>query len=92
MDGAVNMNPSNAPHILRSSEAKKIEKAVAMEAAADEKHVAQVVKALRSAEKDESKAERVCVSQNLGDEPLPYRCSHGRDLRTGDTEGAAGVR
>jgi len=62
MDGAVNMNPSNAPHVLRSSEAKKIEKSVAKEAATDEKHVAQVVKALRSAEKDESKAEKVCVS------------------------------
>jgi nitrate reductase assembly molybdenum cofactor insertion protein NarJ len=61
MDGAVNMNPSNAPHVLSSSEAKKIEKSVAKETAADEKHIAQVVKTLKSAEKDESKAEKVRV-------------------------------
>jgi hypothetical protein len=66
MDDAANMNPSNAPHVLRSSEAKKIEKSVAKEAAADAKHVAQVVKALRSAEKTESKAEKVCASLKPG--------------------------
>ena len=62
MDGAVNMNPSNAPQVLSSSETKKIEKSVAKEAVADEKNVAQVLKALRSAEKEEAKVEKVCVS------------------------------
>jgi hypothetical protein len=62
MDDAANMNPFNTPKVLKSSEAKKLEKSVAKEAAADAKHVAQVVKALRSAEKTESKAERVCIS------------------------------
>jgi hypothetical protein len=57
-----NMNPSNVPRVLSSSEAKKIEKSVAKEAAADEKHIAQVGKALKSAEKDEERAEKVCVS------------------------------
>ena len=62
MDGAVNMNPSNASHVLTSGEAKKMEKSIALEAAAAEKHVAQVNRALMSAIKEEEKAEKVRIS------------------------------
>jgi hypothetical protein len=61
MDGATNVNPSNAPHVLTSREGKKVERSIAREATVDEKHVAQVGKALKSAEKDEGKAEKVCL-------------------------------
>ena len=59
---SVNMNRSNAPPVLTSGEAKKVEKSIALEAAAAEKHVAQVSKALKSAIKEEEKVEKVCVS------------------------------
>jgi hypothetical protein len=62
MDGAVNMNPSNAPHVLTSGEVKKVEKSIALEASAAEKHIAQVNKSLELAIKEEKKAEKVCVS------------------------------
>jgi len=64
MDGAVNMNPStsNAPHVLTSGEAKKVEKSIALEASAAEKHIAQVNKSLELAIKEEKKVEKVCVS------------------------------
>ncbi|KAI9455794.1 hypothetical protein BJY52DRAFT_1188210 [Lactarius psammicola] len=58
MDGATNMNVSNAPPAITAGEAKKLKKSIAKDAAAAEKHVAHVGKALRSAEKDESKAEK----------------------------------
>ncbi|KAF8267092.1 hypothetical protein EI94DRAFT_1731397 [Lactarius quietus] len=58
MDGATNMNVSNAPPVITAGEAKKLKKTIAKDAAAAEKHVAQVSKALRSAEKDEGKAEK----------------------------------
>ncbi|KAI9433301.1 hypothetical protein H4582DRAFT_1000660 [Lactarius indigo] len=58
MDGAVNMNASNAPPAVTASEAKKLKKSISKDAAAAEKHVAHVGKALRSAEKDENKAEK----------------------------------
>jgi hypothetical protein len=74
MDGAVNMNPYNAPHVLSSSEAKKIEKSVAKEATADEKHIAQVVKTLKSAEKDESKAEKVRAFFKPRQCPISSQC------------------
>jgi hypothetical protein len=61
MDGETNVNPSNSPHVLTSREEKKVERSLAREATIDEKHVAQVGKALRSAEKDEVKAEKVCL-------------------------------
>jgi hypothetical protein len=61
MDGAINMNPSNAPQVVTSSEAKKVKKSIAKDAAAAQKYVAQVGKALKSAEKEESKAEKVRV-------------------------------
>jgi len=56
------MNPSNASHVLTSGEAKKMEKSITLEAAAAEKHVAQVSRALMSAIKEEEKAEKVRVS------------------------------
>ena len=59
MDGATNMNVSNAPPAITTGEAKKLKKAMAKDAAAAEKHVSQVSKSLRSAEKDEIKAEKV---------------------------------
>lgn len=59
MDGATNMNVSNAPPAITAGEAKKLKKAMAKDAAAAEKHVSQVSKSLRSAEKDEIKAEKV---------------------------------
>ncbi|KAH9962429.1 hypothetical protein BC827DRAFT_220888 [Russula dissimulans] len=58
MDGAINMNPSNAPRALTPYEAKKVEKSIAKDAAAAEKHVARVGKTLKSAEKEEGKAEK----------------------------------
>ena len=61
MDGATNVNPSNVPHVLTSREEKKIKRSLAKEATAAEKHVAQVGKALKSAEKGEIKAEKVCL-------------------------------
>jgi hypothetical protein len=61
MDGAINMNPSNAPRALTPYEAKKVEKSIAKDAAAAEKHVARVGKTLKSAEKEEGKAEKVCL-------------------------------
>ena len=76
MDGATNVNPSNAPHVLTSSltsrEEKKIKRSLAKEATAAEKHVAQVAKALKSAEKGEIKAEKVCL-QIPGGEHRLYR-------------------
>ena len=59
MDGATNMNASNAPPAITAGEAKKLKKTFAKDAAAAEKHVVQVSKSLRSAEKDEIKAEKV---------------------------------
>jgi 3-deoxy-D-arabino-heptulosonate 7-phosphate (DAHP) synthase class II len=59
MDGATNMNVSNAPPAITAGEAKKLKKTIAKDAAAAEKHVSQVSKSLRSAEKDENKAEKV---------------------------------
>jgi hypothetical protein len=61
MDGATNVNPSNAPHVLTPREEKNVERSIAREATVDEKQVAQVGKALKSAEKDEGKAEKVCL-------------------------------
>ncbi len=59
MDGATNMNTSNAPPAITAGETKKLKKSITKDAAAAEKHVTQVGKSLRSAEKDESKAEKV---------------------------------
>jgi hypothetical protein len=63
MDGATNVNPSNALQVMTSSEAKKVDKRIAKDAAAAEKHVTRAGKALKSAEKNEGRAEkvRVCV-------------------------------
>ncbi len=61
MDGAINMNPSNAPQVVTSSEAKKVKRSITKDAAVAQKHVAQVGKALKSAEKEESTAEKVRV-------------------------------
>ncbi|KAN0131038.1 hypothetical protein V8E53_011171 [Lactarius tabidus] len=62
MDGATNMNISNAPPVITAGEAKKLKKTIAKNAAAAEKHVSQVSKSLRSAEKDESKAEKAAYN------------------------------
>ena len=59
MDGATNVNVSNAPPAITAGEAKKLKKTIAKDSAAAEKHVGNVSKSLRSAEKDESKAEKV---------------------------------
>ena len=69
MDGAVNMNPSNAPRVLTSGEAKKVEKSIALEAAAAEKHVAQVSKALKTAIKEEEMAEKARVPKIQAAQP-----------------------
>lgn len=61
MDGATNVNPSNAPQVLTPREGKKVERSLAKEASAAEKHLAQVIKALKSAEKEEVKMEKVCL-------------------------------
>jgi hypothetical protein len=63
MDGAVNLNPSNSSHVMTSRDAKKIEKSMAKEAAAAQKYVTQVGKALKSAVQDESKAEKVSITR-----------------------------
>lgn len=64
MDGATNMNVSNAPPAITAGETKKLKKTLAKDAAAAEKHVVQVSKSLKSAEKDESKAEKVSPSES----------------------------
>ncbi len=61
MDGATNVNPSNAPHVLSTREEKKVERSIAKETTVAEKHVAQVGKALKSAQNDEGKAEKVSL-------------------------------
>ncbi|KAH8996972.1 hypothetical protein EDB86DRAFT_2829009 [Lactarius hatsudake] len=58
MDGATNMNASNAPPAITAGEAKKLKKSISKDAAAAEKLVSHIGKSLRSAEKDESKAEK----------------------------------
>lgn len=58
MDGATNMNASNAPPTITAGEVKKLKKTITKDAAAAEKHVAHVGKALKSAEKDEGKAQK----------------------------------
>jgi len=60
------MNPSNVPHTLTANEAKRVEKLIAKDSAAAEKHVARVGKALKSAEKQESKTEKVCLLTTCG--------------------------
>ena len=62
MDGATNMNVSNAPPAITAGSAKKLKKTFAKDAAAAEKHVAQVSNSLKSAEKDEGRAEKVSPS------------------------------
>lgn len=59
MDGATNVNPSNAPHSSR--EEKKVQRSLAKEASAAQKNVAQVGKALKTAEKELVKMEKVCL-------------------------------
>jgi hypothetical protein len=61
MDGATKMNPSDNPHILTAREEKKVKRSLFKEATVAEKHVAQAGKALKSAEKDERQAEKVCL-------------------------------
>jgi hypothetical protein len=61
MNGATNTNPSDAPHILTAREEKQVKRSIAKETKVDENHVAQAGKALRSAENDEKKAEKVCL-------------------------------
>jgi hypothetical protein len=61
MDGATKTNPSDTPHILTAREEKKVKRSLTKEATVAEKHVAQAGKALKSAENDERKAEKVCL-------------------------------
>ena len=72
MDGATNMTASNAPPTIAAGEAKKLKKTIATDAAAAEKHVGNVSKSLRSAEKDESKAEKVCPFTVVTPPPPPF--------------------
>ncbi|KAI0260915.1 hypothetical protein BC834DRAFT_973047 [Gloeopeniophorella convolvens] len=59
MDGSANVNLSNAPsHTYTVQEAKKLERTIAKDAAAAEKHLTHVGKTLKSAEKEESKVEK----------------------------------
>lgn len=57
------MNPSN---IFTTSEEKKVKRSIAKEATVAEKHVVQADKALKSAEYDEEKAEKVCLPIQVG--------------------------
>ena len=75
MDGATNMNVSNAPPAITAGETKKLKKTFAKDAAAAEKHVAQVSKSLRSAEKNESKAEKVSRAHLRVETNTPLRDS-----------------
>ena len=72
MDGATNVNPSNAPHVSTSREEKRVERSIAKEATVAEKQVAQVGKTLKSAEKDEGKAEKVCLPTPGTGHPYEY--------------------
>jgi hypothetical protein len=66
------VNPSNAPHVLTSREEKKVERSIAKEATVAEKQVAQVGKTLKSAEKDEGKAEKVGLQTQCLEHPYKY--------------------
>jgi hypothetical protein len=66
MDGATKMNPSDTPHNLTALEEKKVKRSIAKEATVAEKHVSQAGKALKSAENDEGKAEKVCLPIQVG--------------------------
>ena len=66
MDGATKMNPSDTPHILTAREEKQVKRSIAKENTVAEKHVAQAGKALKSAENDERKAEKVCLPIQVG--------------------------
>ena len=60
------MNPSDIPHILTAREEKKVKRSLTKEATIAEKQVAQAGKALKSAENDEVKAEKVCLPIQVG--------------------------
>jgi hypothetical protein len=64
MDGASNMDPSNAMHALTASArvTKKLSMCSTTDAAAVKKLVPHIGKALKSAEKNEGKAEKECSS------------------------------
>jgi hypothetical protein len=66
MDGATKMNPSDIPHNLTAREEKKVKRSIAKEATVAEKHVSQAGKALKFAENDEGKAEKVCLPIQVG--------------------------
>ncbi len=66
MDGATNLNVSNAAPAITAGGVKKLKKSMAKDAAAAEKQVAQVGKALKSAEKDEGKAEKASPTGTYG--------------------------
>lgn len=61
MDSTTKMNPSDVPHILTAREEKQVKRSIAKEATVADKNVAQAGKALKSAENDEEKAEKVCL-------------------------------
>ena len=66
MDGTTKMNLSDTPHVLTAREEKQVKRSIAKEATIAEKHVAQAGKALKSAENDERKAEKVCLPIQVG--------------------------
>jgi len=73
MDSATKTNPSDVPHILTAREEKKVKRSIAKEATVAEKHVAQTGKALKSAENDEKKSEKVCPPIQVGRRHLFFR-------------------
>ncbi|KAI0253171.1 hypothetical protein BJV78DRAFT_1197257 [Lactifluus subvellereus] len=87
MDGATNMNPSNAPQALTASasETKKLEKFIAKEEAAAEKHIAHVSKALKSAEKDDRKAEKA-TQKALRARDKAVKQEHQTELALGEAQ------
>src|SRR6266852_5099467 len=71
MDRETKKNPSDNPQILTAREEKNVKRSITKEATAAEKHVSQAGKALKSAENDEKKAEKVCLPIQVGRRPFP---------------------
>lgn len=66
MDGATKMNPSDVPHILSAREEKQVKRSIEKEATVADKHVTQTSKALKAAENEEEKAQKVCLPIQVG--------------------------
>ncbi|KAI0278567.1 hypothetical protein BGY98DRAFT_1096685 [Russula aff. rugulosa BPL654] len=93
------MNPSDVPHILTAREEKQVKRSIAKEATVADKHVAQVGKALKSAENDEEKAEKAMqkakqardktVKQERSTAQALTNAQHKHDLAVADEHKAA---